>query len=60
MAATADCEKICLIPDLSCMTGLTDDTRADFRAMKDIVSLFHSYGQDESVEILMSLLKVMG
>jgi aubergine-like protein len=36
--AVAESQKICLIPELSCMTGLTDDTRADFRAMKDIAS----------------------
>lgn len=29
---------ICLIPELCCMTGLTDIARADFRVMKDIAS----------------------
>ncbi|XP_065911077.1 piwi-like protein 2 isoform X2 [Dysidea avara] len=29
---------ICLIPELCCMTGLTDVARADFRVMKDIAS----------------------
>jgi aubergine-like protein len=31
-------EVICLIPELCCMTGLTDYARSDFRVMKDIAA----------------------
>jgi len=37
-------ELICLIPELCCLTGLTDDIRQDFRVMKvrqDLIS--HTY-----------------
>ncbi|XP_072051349.1 piwi-like protein 1 [Amphiura filiformis] len=31
-------EVICLIPELACTTGLSDDMRADFRVMKDLAT----------------------
>ncbi|XP_071808284.1 piwi-like protein 1 [Asterias amurensis] len=31
-------EVLCLIPELACRTGLTDEMRSDFRVMKDLAS----------------------
>lgn len=34
--------EIALIPELCCVTGLTDSMRADFRLMKDLAEIVHT------------------
>ncbi len=42
--------QVCLIPELCCLTGLTDNMRSDFRLMKDLSIITHTDAQRKVAE----------